>query len=152
MYFQVFTKESTIVEISTCWEKRLNFSLDCFHNNQTNVCSLPMVFSRKNVISDPEPYLQTFYFWKYRGCFSIWQVRRWPVRDFPLNTRINSSNRNHNLEDGSADGKKHKQTSDLKEVLIIRLRNIWVCLGSCLDLWPVHLCTAQLSTEPRPSV
>lgn len=46
-HFQGFTKESTIVKISTCWEKRLDFSLDCFHNNQANVCSLPIVFSGK---------------------------------------------------------------------------------------------------------
>lgn len=61
MYF-LFTKESIIVEISTCWENILDFSLDCFHSNQTNVCSLSIVFSRKkNVISDSEPYLQEFY-------------------------------------------------------------------------------------------
>lgn len=60
MYF-LFTRESIIVEISTCWENILDFSLDCFHSNQTNVCSLSIVFSRKkNVISDPEPYLQEF--------------------------------------------------------------------------------------------
>ena len=51
---------------------------------------------------------------------------------FPLNACTDSSNRNNNLENSSAVKKTYKQTNDLKEVSIIRLRNIWVCPGSCM--------------------
>lgn len=61
------------------------------------------------------------------------------------------SNRNNNLED-SFSSQENVQANDLKEVLIMRLRNIWVCPGSCMDLWPVHLYKAQLSAEPLPRV
>lgn len=72
---------------------------------------------------------------------------------FPLNTCTESSNRNNNnLEDSPAVKKTYKQINDLKEVLIIRLRNMWVCPGSCMDLWPVHLHKAQLPAEPLPRV